>query len=247
VLIPSLNITSLNAEGVMQINISGSLAADRLQFISDNGDNVLYNDGIVAKDLLADNLRKFSSDIVISSAGNVLPITFELFTATKQSKSVLLSWKNSQSETVEKFEILRSENGSDFTVIGWVAASPAQTTYSFTDNGITGNNKFYYRIRAIEHGGIATLTAIRFVDFNSLLPFVTIYPNPVVNNRFSMVVNKAGIKTVTVFGSNGIMFRKFTFNDQVTDMSTAGWPTGWYLINIKTVDGAAVTYKLIVP
>ena len=247
VLIPSLDISSLNAEGVLPINISGSLAVDRLQIISDNGDNILYADGTVAKDLSADNLKKFTSDIVISSAGNVLPITFEYFTAAKQNRTVLLNWKNAQSEAVEKFEILRSANGSDFTAIGSVSGAPGQTTYSFTDNAVTGNNKLYYRIRAIEHSGMVTLTTIRFVDFADLLPLITIYPNPVANNRFSMVVNKAGVKMVTIFGSNGRLFRQLTFNDQVTDISTAGWPTGWYLINIKTVDGTAVTYKLIVP
>ncbi|HEX6427214.1 MAG TPA: lamin tail domain-containing protein [Niastella sp.] len=247
VLIPSLDISTLNAEGVMQINSSGSLVADRLQLVSDNGDNILYNDGTIAKDLSDGNLQKFSSDIVISSAGNVLPITFELFTAVKQGKGVILNWKNTQSDAVSTFEILRSENGSDFAVIGRVSATASQTTYAFTDNAITSSNKLYYRVRAIEHSGFTTLTAIRFVDFNSQLPLVTIYPNPVANNRFSMVVNEAGVKTVTIFGSNGTLFRRLTFNDQVTDISTAGWPTGWYLVNIKTVDGASVTYKLIVP
>jgi hypothetical protein len=60
-------------------------------------------------------------------------------------------------------------------------------------------------------------------------------------------VNKAGIKTISIFGSNGTLFRQMTLNDQVTDIVTAGWPTGWYLINIKMADGTAATYKLIVP
>jgi hypothetical protein len=119
--------------------------------------------------------------------------------------------------------------------------------YSFTDDAITGVSKLYYRIRAIEHSGNATLTTIRSVDFGSLLPLVTMYPNPVANNRFSLVVNKAGTKTVTVFGSNGTLFRQLTFSDGVTDISTIGWPSGWYLLNIKTVDGTSATYKLIVP
>jgi hypothetical protein len=128
-----------------------------------------------------------------------------------------------------------------------VSAAPAQTTYSFTDNTVGSTNKLYYRIRAIEHSGVATLTAIRFVDFANGLPLITIYPNPVVNNRFSMVVNKAGTKTIAVFGSNGMLFRKITFNGPVTDISTEGWPSGWYLVYIGTADGAGATYKLIVP
>jgi hypothetical protein len=76
-------------------------------------------------------------------------------------------------------------HSSDFTAIGSVAGTASQTSYSFTDNAIPGASKLYYRIRAIEHSGITTLTAVRFVDFGSLLPLITIYPNPVANNRFT--------------------------------------------------------------
>jgi hypothetical protein len=76
-------------------------------------------------------------------------------------------------------------HSSDFTAIGSVAGTASQTSYSFTDNAIPGASKLYYRIRAIEHSGITTLTEVRFVDFGSLLPVITIYPNPVANNRFT--------------------------------------------------------------
>ncbi|OQP51926.1 lamin tail domain-containing protein [Niastella populi] len=246
-LIPSFNIGTLNVEGVLPVNISGALATDRLQVISDNGDNMYYADATVAKDLPQDNFKKFSSDIIISSAGSVLPVTFEYFVANKHGKAVVLNWKNAQSDMVERFEILRSANGSDFSSIGSVSAATAQTMYAFTDNTITGSGKLYYRIRAIEHGGATTLTTVRYVDFGSLLPLITIYPNPVAGNRFSVVVNSAGAKTIKVFGSNGNLFRQFNLNEQVTDISTSGWPAGWYLVNIKTAAGAAATYKLIVP
>jgi len=50
------------------------------------------------------------------------------------------------------------------------------------------------------------------------------------------MADKPGAKTVTVIGSNGTVFRQLVLNGQVTD-----------LINIRTVDGAAATYKVIVP
>lgn len=247
ILIPSLGINTLNVEGVLPINISGTETADRLQVISDNGDNVYYTDNIAAKDLGQNNMKKFSSDIVISVAGGVLPVTFTYFVANKQGKTVVLNWKNAASDVIDRFEVLRSENGADYTSIGFVSAAASQTSYSFTDNAITGGGKLYYRIRAIEQSGATTLTTIRSVDFESLQPLISIYPNPVANNRFSVVVNKAGAKTISVFSSNGTLFRQMILNDQVTDIVTAGWPTGWYLINIKMADGTSAAYKLIVP
>jgi hypothetical protein len=245
--ISSMDITALNVEGVLPINAGGVLMEDRLQVISDNGDNVYYGDAIVAKDLATDNFKKFSSNIMVAAVGSPLPITFELFTANKQNKSVVLNWKTAQMEGVEKFEIVRSVNGTDFTSIGFVLASADQTFYSYTDNSVTASGKVYYRLRSIEHGNVSTVTPIRFVDFDSQLPMITLYPNPVVNNRFSIMADKPGTKTVTVIGSSGNVFRQMIFNGQVTDISTIGWPKGWYLINIRTVDGAAATYKVIVP
>lgn len=245
--ITTMDISALNAEGAMQINAAGVLMEDRLQVISDNGDNILYGDGIAAKDLSQDNFRKFSSNIVVATVGSPLPITFEYFTANKQNRSVVLNWKAAQMDGVEKFEILRSLNGSDFTSIGFVPASANQMLYSYTDNAVTTSGKVYYRLRSIEHGSVSSVTPIRFVDFDSQVPLITLYPNPVVNNRFSIMADKPGTKTATVIGSNGTVFRQLILNGQVSDISTIGWPKGWYLINIRTVDGAAATYKVIVP
>jgi hypothetical protein len=246
-LIPSFNISTLNVEGVLPINVGSAEATDRLQLISDNGDNVYYTDAVAAKDLGQNNMKKFSTDIIVSAAGNVLPVTFTYFVASKQGKAVVLNWKNAGSDMVARYEILRSENGADFSSIGFVSAAASQTAYSFTDNAVAGGGKLYYRIRAIEQTGAITLSTIRYVDFESLLPLISIYPNPVANSRFSVVVNKAGAKTITIFSSNGALFRQITLNDQVTDIVTAGWPTGWYLINIKMADGTSAVYKLIVP
>lgn len=54
----------LNMEGVMPVNVNGTLSLTELQLISDNGDNDFYNDGTEAKSLSALNFQKFRSDIV---------------------------------------------------------------------------------------------------------------------------------------------------------------------------------------
>ena len=244
--ITTMDISALNVEGVLQVNAGSVLMEDRLQVISDNGDDVQYGDGTASKDLAQDNFKKFSSNIIVATVGDPLPITFEYFTANKQSKSVVLNWKTAQMDGVEQFEILRSLNGTDFTSIGFVPAAAVQTTYSYTDYAVAATGKVYYRIRSIKHGGVGKVTPIRYIDFDSQLPIITLYPNPVVNNRFSIVADQPGNKTVAVYSSNGTLFRQLIVNSQVTDISTIGWPKGWYLINIKTVDGATATYKVIV-
>lgn len=52
----------LNLEGAMGVNTAGHIAMDKLQVISDIGDDVLYGDGTAAKDFNDLNMRKFRSD-----------------------------------------------------------------------------------------------------------------------------------------------------------------------------------------
>lgn len=245
-LISGLDISGLNAEAAMQINSGGSIALDRLQVISDNGGVAFYGDGIEAKDLTTNNWKKFSNAIVVA-ASNVLPVTFEYFTAVKKASSAVLSWKMDEPQGVDHFDIMRSANGTDFTTVGTVPAYSMQTLYSFTDNNTAGNSKWYYRIKTIENSSQVSLTAIRIVDFGSSLPLVMMYPNPVVgNNNFTLVINKTGVKNVQVYSSNGVLFKRYVFADQVKDLSTTGWSKGYYIVRIKTEDGTVTTEKLVV-
>jgi Carboxypeptidase regulatory-like domain/Abnormal spindle-like microcephaly-assoc'd, ASPM-SPD-2-Hydin/Protein of unknown function (DUF3616) len=81
------NLTGLRPESVVEIpvglNSFAPQAAVQVQLLSDNGDDVFYGDGIIAKDLANNEFKKFRSDIVtvqaiaptaanVSAAGRVL-------------------------------------------------------------------------------------------------------------------------------------------------------------------------------
>ncbi len=62
ILVNNPTTDGLNMEGVMQVNTIGQSSINQLQLISDEGDNVYYNDGIGAKDLGENNFKKFRVD-----------------------------------------------------------------------------------------------------------------------------------------------------------------------------------------
>ena len=62
------------------------LQTDRLQLLSDNGDFIYYNDGIIAKDLAQNNFKKFKSDVIISSTGAPLPVALKSFYRAERSR-----------------------------------------------------------------------------------------------------------------------------------------------------------------
>lgn len=247
VALPSFNIAALNAEGVMQVNQAGSIDENKLQFISDNGDNIYYGGTTVAKDLAQNNFKKFQADVVTSSLGGVLPVKFEYFTAARQnSSSVLLKWKISLADPAERFEILRSVNGADYAVIGTVAGADQQSEYSYTDVVGNSSNRLYYKIKAVEHDGYLTYTGVRFVDFTATGTLLTVYPNPVQNNSFTISVNKPGTKSVIIYNTGGAAVATYTFGENVKDINTTGWAKGYYWLRIISNDGTVFSEKLAV-
>jgi hypothetical protein len=68
----SFTISGLNIEAVLPVYERGQLSLDKLQLLTDNGNDIFYGDTILAKDLSLDNHKKFSS-VITSSAQNTTP------------------------------------------------------------------------------------------------------------------------------------------------------------------------------
>lgn len=59
----SADLTGLHPEGIVEVP-DPLTAESRIQLVSDDGDTLWYNDGILAKELTQPNFKKFRSDIV---------------------------------------------------------------------------------------------------------------------------------------------------------------------------------------
>lgn len=89
-----------------------------------------------------------------------LAIHFTGFTARKMAQGATLDWSVESSPA--RFEVMRSNNGTNYSGIGIVSAEVSKKTYQFTDNNLLpGTN--YYRIKAIEADGNTSLSATNAV------------------------------------------------------------------------------------
>jgi len=245
VLLP-FNITGMNAEAVLPVNQGGQLALDQLQIISDNGDNIFYNDGVAAKDLPQDNFKKFSSSVIVSTGGNVLPVQFEYFIAQRSNNHVLLEWQTGHTDNAGSFELLRSTNGRDFITIGIVTAAPNQTAYTYTDVN-PGNKRLYYRIAARDLTGRSYSSSIRIVNGEGLVKDIRVYPTVVQNGMFTINTGAKGNYQVTVYNSAGALYSRTRFTNPAIDMATTGWPAGVYWVTITDDNGLKHTEKIVLP
>ena len=76
---------ALNMEGAMEVHTGGTLSTTQLQIVTDKGGDVLYNDGMEAKDFGDLQLRKFRSDL-LSALDLTMPVQPSgVFTANNKS------------------------------------------------------------------------------------------------------------------------------------------------------------------
>ncbi len=135
----------------------------------------------------------FSDFVLANSTGglNPLPLQWVSFTATKNNKSVVLSWETAAEMNTSRFNIQRSSNGSNWTVIHTLPTNNgAFNNYTYTDaNPLAGIS--YYRIQSIDQDGATSYSTVAIVNFNDYKNTLTISPNPVYGAFFTCFVNDA--------------------------------------------------------
>ena len=137
-----------------------------------------------------------------------LPIKLLDFTATKQTKSVLLNWRTSQEINSKNFDVQFSKNGIDWTSIGIVnAAGFSNTTksYSFVHTApVNGIN--YYRLKQVDIDAFFEYSPTRIVNFNTKAT-IAIFPNPTTDKVYISTNGGGSFKSVTLYSIDGKIVR----------------------------------------
>jgi len=240
--VTTMNITALNAEACLEMNVGGQPAMNKLQVISDNGSFEFYNDGTEAKDLSQNTYKKFRDDI-ITAPSDVLPIQLDLFNADKREGYVLLSWQTTHDDNIVLFNIERSLNGVDFSTIGTVLSNNTHQYQWKDEHAIDGAT--YYRIRIKEKSGGYYYSTIRTVN-TPITKKVSIYPNPVTNNTFSIATNTTSNKQVIILDATGALYKTLSFSSATIDVNATQWAKGNYFIQITGENGLSYSRQIIV-
>ena len=142
--------------------------------------------------------------IRISTAWNSspLPVILKSFNASLINAQASLSWSTSNEINVNGFAIERSEDGANFSNIGFVAAKNTTTnTYTFNDV-LQIKNTTYYRLKITDKDGSSKYSAVVVVNTKQS-PKLDIYPNPVVHTAtisHTKATKRATIKVMMLDG-----------------------------------------------
>jgi hypothetical protein len=135
----------------------------------------------------------------------VTPVSLTSFTGKKANNGVELKWQTASELNNNYFEVLRSENGKDFTSIGTIkgnGTSQEIRNYNFTDvNPVSGAN--YYQLKQTDFDGTAKIVGETVaVTFGNNLPEFNVSSN---GNTLKVFVfaNNAGLNNLVITDMQG--------------------------------------------
>src|SRR4030095_9200809 len=92
-----------------------------------------------------------------------LPVALIYFDAVPKTNSIILKWITSSEIENWGFEILRSTNATDFTLIGWEdghGTTSGTNEYVFDDLEVTRNQTYHYKLKQVDYNNDFKFTDI---------------------------------------------------------------------------------------
>ncbi|GAA4384167.1 IPT/TIG domain-containing protein [Hymenobacter koreensis] len=163
---------------------------------------------------------------------NPLPVSLTAFTAELTKPGTLLRWATAQEKNNDRFEVLRSLDGREFSRLADVkgqgnTSSPSH--YSYLDALPAAASTVYYRLRQVDFDGKASLSQVVSVSTEASLP-PALYPNPATER-----VTLAGVGAVQWWVRNalGQVLLQGTAAGSTT-LNVADLPAGVYYVETRT-------------
>lgn len=137
-----------------------------------------------------------------------LPVQFTSFRTNCEGGKVLIAWQTAQEQNGSHFNIERSIDGANWTMIGKLPASGSsihENSYSFTDNSPLQNG--YYRIAQYDLDGKVQYTGMLRAACNTMDVF-RLWPNPAHDIVFINIASSNKSQAVIkIFDSKGALVK----------------------------------------
>jgi hypothetical protein len=190
--------------------------------------------------------------MVLSSLGAPLPVVLVNFTGTCQNGFSDLSWTTASETNNSHFDVLRSDNGEPFRVVGTVSGNGTTSMtheYSFTDEEPVGSATVY-RLAQYDFNGQSELFAPITVSSCSLEgSSVHVYDG---NSELVVLVNaeSESVYTVSIMDMQGRIVNTQQFaaaeGSSKFAINKEGMAPGIYVIMTQMPNGETQSEKILI-
>lgn len=184
----------------------------------------------------------------VTRGSTSLPIKLTSFNAKVANNQIALNWVVAGEDKVNRYEVERSIDGKNFSLVDKITAS-GQHLYNVTDrNPATGVN--YYRLKTVDENGDVAYPGSAFAKYSLTGKKFIIYPNPTATNQINIALDgyAPGIYTFKVVDISGKMIKRGQLNFQSATQASltfdSNLATGVYMLYLDNGKDA-VQAKLI--
>ncbi|MBX2940545.1 MAG: T9SS type A sorting domain-containing protein, partial [Ferruginibacter sp.] len=180
----------------------------------------------------------------------VVPVKITSFTAEASADDAVLEWITEREINNNRFEIMRSANGTDYTQVGTVngnGTSNMINRYRFIDPQVLANAPvWFYRLKQVDDDGRYEYSNVVVVKSRSTAALY-VFPNPAADYlhiRINEVVTE-GI-TYRLFNANGKMLKQGTVQQTLQRVELNRLPSGIYILSIRFPNGKHIQQRIAV-
>ena len=184
-----------------------------------------------------------------------LAATIDEFVGKRVKDDNLLTWNTLSESNNEKFFILHSQNGKEFSVIANVQTqallgnSNTRLAYSYTHKAPQLGRNFY-RLQQVDKDGIISFYQ-RIVEIDNVISnnVITVYPNPVLDNlNLNFYATKAQYLNVQLVDLSGrvVISNVFTASSGSNrfEVETRDLASGSYMLRVAEQNGKIHNLKI---
>lgn len=187
-----------------------------------------------------------SSSFELTIDCQALPIDLARFNGYLLGDKVRLDWSLYNIDDVNRFEIERSNNGTEWNQIGMVFEAEYQGeavfNYHFLDQK-PAKDLNLYRLKMIEKDGRYSYSNVVKINLNATTSMISIHPNPATD--MVTIEGLSGQDVINVYDVSGRLVEQIKANASSFSMPVRHYVDGVYTIRIQQQNGVVSSHKLI--
>jgi len=185
------------------------------------------------------NFTDFSPLVQGGAAQVALPVILSKFEATPRDTYIQLAWTTDAESNNKGFEVQRSQDGINFTPVGWVDGkghSTTPSTYNFPDRQVIAGIKYYYRLRQVDLDGREAISLIKSAQLRDQWNSdIILSPNPAIKLlhlqfRSADITGMVALKIFTAAGEKLIETNTTVRPGSGYDVPVGHLPQGTYYL-----------------
>jgi 1,4-alpha-glucan branching enzyme len=145
---------------------------------------------------------------VYLSSNVVLPVTLVNFTGKNIGQTNQLLWEVSNEQNLSHYELERSADATNFTIVTTLTAT-GSSTYSYVDNNIAGSPVYFYRLKKVDKDGRFSYSATIKINAAAKGLSLSATPNPFTGTvKLTVTSNSKEIVTINLSDLSGRILHK---------------------------------------